>query len=472
MNKLIFILFLVFFWCDTSPAKQITGEGFGATRKEAKEESLADLTQNIQVEVKSEFSSIKTVKTRSFEETRNKVINLKSDLPILGVTYNLREEVDGFLARAILDYVAVTLYENSLKNTREMIEKNIRVLANLKSNAEKEGILKETLAELDQYYKYRIVAQFLGSENIPEIDLTKAEIKARISRLLQKADTLDFGARIAAAEFNEKNIYIFPPTTKDSREITEFASAVKDRLSVHMDTVISPKIADYFLTGRYQALDGGLELTYHLLDKGYNTVRTSVVSFLPAAYGKYETRPKTVDFDKLLKTGIVVSKDLRPAISTSMGTRDLLFKKGETFRLLAKMNTPGYFYLVVHTLKTAAKYSYAVDLQEGAGDRKFVYYINADDVNKWVELGEFEVVPPYGVETVQMMASTGDLMDKIPPTHYDIKTRLYKIGNDPSSAVLLTRGIIRKERLKNEEGTSDPKAYFAEANLVLTTIEK
>ncbi|MDY6974212.1 MAG: hypothetical protein SV775_18140 [Thermodesulfobacteriota bacterium] len=472
MKKLIFALFAVSIWFDSSPAKQITGEGFGATRKEAKEESLADLIQNIQVEVKSEFSSTKTVKTRSYEETRNKVINLKSDLPVLGVTYALREEVDGFLSRAILDYSAVNLYESSLKNTREMIERDMRVLKGLKSNSEKEAILREVLAGLDQYYKYRIVAQFLGSESIPEIDITRAEIKARISRLSEKADTLDFGARTAAGAFREKNIYIFPPATENSREITEFASAVKDRLSAHMDTAISPKIADYYLMGRYRELEDGIELTCHLLDKQYNTVRTSVVSYLPAAYKEYETRPKTIDFDKLLNTGVVASKDLRPAISTSMGTRDLLFKKGETFSLLAKMNRPGYFYLVVHVLKAAEEYSYIIDLQEGGGNRKFVYFVNADDVNKWVELGEFEVVPPYGVETVQMMASTRDLVDKIPQTHYDIKTRLFKIGNDPSSAVLRTRGLIRKERLNKEEGTSATKACFAEANLLLTTIEK
>ncbi len=164
---------------------------------------------------------------------------------------------------------------------------------------------------------------------------------------------------------------------------------------------------------------------------------------------------------------MVVSGDLRASITTNIGKKDLLFKKGKSFRLLVKMNKPGYFYIVVHSLKEGETYSYMIDFFNENSNRKFIYHVNADDVNRWIELGEFEVVPPFGVETLQMMASDHDLIDKVPPNFYDRKTKLYKVGTNPFDAVARTRGIIRKQRVRPGAGK---KPSHSEAVLIFTTM--
>ena len=136
--------------------------------------------------------------------------------------------------------------------------------------------------------------------------------------------------------------------------------------------------------------------------------------------------------------------------------------------MMIKMNRPGYFYIVVHTLKKEEKYSYILDFFTSNDNRKFIYTVSADDVNKWIMLPEFEVVPPFGVETLQVIASTNDLFNKVPSTTYDTKTELYKISDEPKKAVALTRGLIRKER--KEKAKALPS--FAETTLMFTTLKR
>jgi hypothetical protein len=329
--------------------------------------------------------------------------------------------------------------------------------------------LEAILTDLDQFNKYRIVAQFLKSHETWESDVSVAQVKSRLNRLERKADTLEFGVKKIAKNIKQEKIFIYPPTTKDSSEITEFASAVKDKLSVYLNPVGSPKKAGYFLSGRYNKVKNGMELTYHLTDNDQNTIKTEAVNFLPEAFQGYEYRPKTVDFDSLIKNGVIVSSDLRAEIATSVGKRDLLFKRGETVRLLAKMNKPGYFYLVGHSMKNKLKYSYIVDFYEAEYNRKFIFHVNAEDANRWIELGAFEVVEPFGVETLQMVASTKDLVDSIPDSYHDTNTLLYKIHKKPERVLATIRGFIRKERL---EKNSKKKAPITEAILVLTTMDR
>ena len=467
MKKLIFVFIVLFLCGNVCLANEITGKGYGKTEDNAKKEALADLSQNIYVEVNSEFSSIETVVNDAFEELKNRVINLKSDLPVLGATYEVMTLREEFFVEAGLSYNSVVLYEAELKNVKKQIDRNLQNLKKKIPNAEKEVLLKGILTNLAQYDRFRIVAQFMQSKNIPDVEITEEEIKNQLNRVLQKADTLDRGLEKIARGIKKKKIYIYPPTTRNSSEITEFASAVKARLSALVNTVASPENAHYYLSGEYQILKNGIELTYHLLDTGRNTVHTVMATFLPAAYKGYDIEPKTTDFDKLLKTGVVISGDLRVDVATSKGKRDLVFYKGERLKMLVKMNRPGYFYVVVHNLKKNEKYSYLIDYYEGKDDRRFIYHVSADEANKWIELGEFDVVPPFGVETLQIIASSEDLINKVPKNNFDYKTELYKIGNNPYESVGMTRGLIRKER-KDKHGKN---VSFAEATLVFTTLK-
>jgi len=468
MKKFLTIIFTLLLGYNVSSAKGITGEGYGSTSAEAKKEALADLSQNIKVETQSMFSSIVTVKSDDVEELKKKVIHLKSDLPILGAKFTVMPMKDQFFVQASLDYKNVKIYETELINIKTTTDKNSKQLAKCKTNTEKKMLLTEILTGIETYDKYRIVAQFIGSQNIPEINVTTAEVKKQLGLLLEKSDTLDFGLKQLAQGIKEKNIFIYPPTTKNSREITEFASAVKNRLSVYLITAESPTRSKYFLSGEYQILKDRIDLTYTLLNINHDILNTFVTTFSNSAYKDYEIEPRTLDFDNLLKNGVVTSGDLTVKAMLSSGKRDLLFFEGDPLTIMIKMNRPGYFYIVVHTLKKEEKYSYLLDLFKSHGNRKFIYHVSADDVNKWIALPEFEVVPPFGVETLQVIASTNDLINKVPATIYDYKTKLYKISDNPAEAVVLTRGLIRKERKEKKDAITS----VSETTLMFTTSKR
>ncbi|MCP3926606.1 MAG: hypothetical protein GY714_28940 [Desulfobacterales bacterium] len=466
MKKSIFFVLTIFIMTTTVYAgKTVAGHGFGKTEKEAKSEALADLSQSIHVNIRSEFTDKTLVEARGVKKTSEKILNMESDLPILGAHYTIFPQSDGYDANAVLKDDSLVIYERELRNALKDIQQNLKAVEKSRSASEKARLLKSTYSKLTQFIKYRTVAQFFSSKNIPELKITKTQILNMIKKIESKADTLKFGLKRLSKDFKINSVYIYPPSTRNSNEVTQFASVVKDVLSTFIPASNTPDKAGFFLVGEYKILKDGIDLTYTLTDKENNTLKTSVVSFLPSAYRNYDYKPKTVDFDKLIKTGLVVSSDFRADIITDIGRKNLLFKKGNALKLMVKMTKPGYFYLLVHSFKKGEKYSYLINLNDSRGDRKFIRYVNADEVNKWIVLGEFEVVPPYGVETMQMIASTKDLVDKVPTNHLDKSTQLYKLGGNPIKNVIITRGLMLKKP-KNSK-----KAINAESVLTFTTMK-
>jgi hypothetical protein len=464
-------VFTVIFSSVSAWAFMVSGTGYGKTLDEAKKEALAELAQNIRVEVKSEFLSIQTERNKYLNEMKSKAIQLKSELPILGAQFSEMTAKEGFMVDAVLSSSASGVYLKELQNLTGLVSKNLETLKTTVSNEGKADLLRKILAQIEQYYSLRIVAQFLKCENIPELPVTAEDITGRISDLEKKADSMDFGVKLLARSFKKnENIYIYPPTAANSSEVTSFGSAVKDRLSKNLKTVGQPEKAGCFLTGSYMILKDGVELSCNLTDKSNKVLASNVVFFLPEAYKSYQVEPVSIDFEKLVKEGYVVSGDFKVDIKTAQGKSDLLYKKGETLKILVKMNKPGYFYLVSHNFKKS-NYSYIINFTEETGNRKFVYYVDGDSANRWIELGDFEVVAPFGVETLQMVASTDDLVASVPNTFFDKATGLYTISENsgtkgknlasaPESALAATRGLIMKK-----------KSATTEAVLVFTSMD-
>jgi hypothetical protein len=463
--------FIVAFAVIHSEAKTIIGKGFGITREEAKKEALSDLSSSIQVEVQSSFESMVKEVNRKVEEFTRNVITLKSELPILGAEYQYSKTRDGQKSTAILNSESVVrLYGAQINEIKKNIDTLQRLIEKSPSRMEKYQLYTEILTGLKQYYKYKTVAILLGSKNIPDIDITEVEIKNQLRKLEEKVDDLTMAAKLIARAIGDRDrIYIYPPTTRNSHEITQFADAVKKRLSAHVKTVQNPKDANFFLKGSYHILSNGkvgIELTYFLVDNEFNTVLSKVISLLPETYAGYQVKPKTLSFDKLLYEGFVVSNEFKIEITTNRGRTNLLFKEREEAEFLVKMNNPGYFYIVGHVVKPGnEQYSYVIDFDatgEIRGDRKFIQYVNIDDVNKWISLGKFDIVAPFGVESLQLIASSKDLIDSLPFHGYDVETQLHVVSKDPNKAVMNTRAIKKK---------ISKKVQSAEAVLLFTTMK-
>ncbi|MBE9541945.1 MAG: hypothetical protein IMF01_06465 [Proteobacteria bacterium] len=464
----LFILstFTFVFLPDITEARQITGQGYGKTEKEAKREALGDLSLAIQANIQSEFKQLVTVIAKGGDEdvetTSNKLMQVKSELPILGAEFTLSPLKKEIMAQAILDFEDIILYEEKLSDFIKEADSYLVMLKKARSSGKEYDTLMSLLALVKQFYKYKIVAVMLNSKKVPDFPITEAEVRERVRRLGIMVKSIDLAAKLISKGIKKEKIYIYPPVTRGSHEVTQFASVVRHNLATYLRTAQSPKDADYFMIGEYEIAKDGIELVYHLSDINFNTIGTKIVTLAPKSYASYETKPKTINFDKLLYEGYVVSGDFRVDVSTDRGRESLLFESDDNVELFVKMNRPGYLYLVGHVIKEKAKYSYIIDIQEGVGGRKFIYYINADDVNKWMSLGKFEVIPPFGVESLQMIASSHDLVEHLPSYKYNNKLELFVVDKNPEKGLMKTRAIKKK---------IDRKYKLSENVLMFTTMK-
>ena len=464
MKKIIVCLFLMLFISQYSFALELIGIGYGKSEREAKKDALADLSSLIRVEVKTKFFKKYTKTGSKYTKDVKNLILTESDLPILGVQYNMFAAKSELMAEAHLNPKKVKkMYKDELDTTYNNIHKSLELLEKTKSDDVKYQILSDLLTLIDSYTKYKAVGILIDLDNIKNLSVTESEVKAKLISLEKSVNSINIGAKALIKDLKYDKIYIFPPVTLNSQEITPFASVLKDKMTEYLKNQPSPKSANYYYKGSYIINKNSIDVTYRLIDSYGKVILTKVVNFSKQAYKNYRVTPQTIDFDKLLHQGVVISNKLRVNVATNKGSRDLIFKEKQVIKILIKMNRPGYFYIVGHVNKKQEKYSYLLELNEGIGNRKFIQRISADDINKWISLGEFEVVKPFGVESLQVMASNKDLINSVPNYEYDNKAELYKISNDPKKAVIKTRALRRKK---------SKKTLIAEAVLTFTTMKR
>ncbi|MBQ3923659.1 MAG: hypothetical protein II707_10200 [Spirochaetales bacterium] len=454
-------------------AATLTGNGVGETEDNAKNQALQDLSMKIAVEVKSrivDFTEEGGVnKTSDSAEYSANIVDVKSEMPVLGAKFDtaVKQSNSGkriYTCTATLDTdTSLPLYEKALAQLADKINSNIEAAEKKKNTKAKTDILNNALTDLEQYNKYATTAIFLGITNPPKPSMTEAEIIARIKEIQKKADTIDYAGQVLGGKLkNYKNIYLYPIKPTGSNEITPLSVAIRDNIQKYAGYTTKLDAATYILRGKYSMInDGksGISIICYVSDRSNNNLKTVTIDLTPESYADIDYQPKTTDFDKLLHEGFVVSNDFNAQLSTSKGREDLLFDSSETVKILLKLNRAGYYYIVGYVYKDDEKFAYLLELNDGTGNRKFVNYINQDDANKWIELGEFTVEPPYGVESLQIIASTADITT-VPAAAYDQGSGYYIIGGTATEAVKATRGLKPK---KTDE------VFSAEDVLMFTT---
>lgn len=432
-----------------SYAEVLSGKGWGKTFTEAKKEALSDLSTTIQVRVESRFSSMESETDGKAVIDAKSVINLSSDLPILGADFKETGEESGIWVTAFLNAAkAGPLYTARLHEIKENLANALTAAKKTVSKAEQYQALVKSLPFFEQYSRHKFVAICLGVRSIPELPATKSDLNHRILALEKIADSIDFAAQLIVKELDPTltRIYVYPPMMRKSHEVTPFAAVVRDCIANKLHAVDSPDRADYLLNGRYEKTTRGIDLAYTLYKLKGSAISGAVVRLSSDAVSDYETEPKSITLDKLLHEGLAVSNDFHVALTTNYGKENLLFLEGQALEILVKSNRPAFFYLCGHIDKGRdQRHSYLLDLQEAEGARRFVRFINADDANKWISLGKFEVTPPFGVETLQMIAATSDPVENLPPTRLDPATELYLIADAPEKGVTTTRAFKRKQ---------------------------
>jgi hypothetical protein len=445
-------------------AADLTGEAYGSTSDDAQRKAMAALSESLVVEVRSEFTSSADSAGAQHAQQDIKTI---SNLPLLGVDTAVEPRGGQYYARAILTRAkALPLYSTQLQTSVDRLDTVQKSLANAAAADARYSLLTQALTELEQHNRHYTVARLLGGATLPTPALSAAEVRQQLQQIESVAPSIELAAAVLARDVPAQPTYVYPPTPRYSHEVTAFSRAVRDQLNAAIRGTETPDKARQILRGEYEVLGDRMQIIYRATDTAGNTVAVRTAALAPAAYAQIPHQPVAAGFDKLLHEGVVVSNDFRISLNTNRGSEDLMFTDGEDLELLVKLNRSGYFYAVSHIANNGGGESYLLELNDEAGGRRFVRYIGPDDANRWVSLGSFTAGAPFGVESIQVIASSEDLLQKLPPHAYDKDAQLFRlVAANASDGVLRTRGLRPKADRKN-------KIESAETVLMMTIMPK
>lgn len=454
-------LFIIMIFPFAAFAAQFTGIGYGTTQDAARTNALSDLSAQILVEVRSEITISEDA---SGSNSGHREVSAIADVPVIGAEITYSADTQQYQAKAVLDSArSLPAYEKTLTELAAQIRSALEQTYGKSGQAAIET-LEKAYAKADTYEKTYAAALILGSSYIKDRGFSAASIAERLIELEKTATNLEEAVFILTKDIVQKNIYVLPPAAPSSSEVTQFAEAVQSVIEGSVNSVETPAAADYKMSGEYAVQGKSIILTYRLISLHDGlTAAARTVRLAPSAFAGLDYLPKTADFDRLLKNGVAVSKDFRVNVSTDKGSENLLFKNAEKIELLVKTTAPAYVYAVGHTMKKKERYSYLLEFQNAEGSRRFVRFINADDANKWVSLGEFTVTKPFGVESIQVIASSKDPAALIPYSKKDASTGLYIIGTEPAKAVAAARALINTGIKKQQDSVSEAVLTFTTA---------
>ena len=415
---------------------------------------MATLSESLKIEVKSSFQSEHGID--GYREASKK-ISTRSELPLLGIDLEVNREHGEYHCYAWLDSKkSIPLYQAELKTLAKSINRQNSALKKQKSRRQHYLQLTQLLTDIAQYNNYRTVAQLLGVNKMAEIDTDAAAVRSALLTLESAAPTLDIAAKILSRNLPEAAYFIHPFLPQGSNQVTKLSRQLRDNLRGQLPSDEKHQQASNFIKGSYEILNDGISVTLSAVDRNGAMLASRIVKLAPSAYRGVDHKPSSLNFDQLLKNGYLVSNDYRAELNTNQGNEDLLFIEGQTIELFARLNNPGYFYIASHNVSN--NLSYLVELSESEGDHKFLRYVNADEVNRWLSLGEFEATEPFGTENLQLIASNQKLINQLPKTTYDNALELYVIqSRNSEQAVIKTRGLKpkrnKKRQIKSAEAT-------------------
>lgn len=472
--KIYLVALVLMLFSSLSFAVVLTGQASHVNSAAAKKIAMADLAKSVQVQVEDNTEICQQSGGNSSDDCNfvKQSIHTETDIPLMGIEFVRLEQANSWQAR--LDSTrALPVYRDELSRRFSEIEELNELFEETKDKENKFQILSKLIARVKSYHKHRLVAFMLGEKNLKRSPVREAELMSLLLEVEKQADSLLFAARLIARKMNKQWVYIYPPRHRDAKEITPFASAMKDQLASIIRPVHDLQRAEYTMNGQYQVLDNGdIHLSYQLLDQNHETRQVASVKIKKKAYKGYRVNPIAPDFDALLHQKVAVSNQFRSEITTAQGSRDLLIKKGERIKLVTRINRAGYFYIVGHVVREGEQFSYLLPLQDAEGNDAFVKYVPPDQANRYVELGEFEIEPPFGVEHLQLIASNKNLRDKLPSYKWDeVKGYfvLSKTNGNALEGVVITRGLKPKWQVNKDERK---KTLSHESSLTFTTLPR
>lgn len=181
MKKILSVILLLTFTV-LSFGRSLEGTGYGKTSKEARQNALDDLSQQIRVTVDSIYSSDKSISNGETKEELMSSINLISKNDLLGIEYKTKKY---FLRKkyrviALIDEDNLNLYEDKAETYKNNIYLNVQKSESTETLQGKKELLQKSLSDLEYYEGYKSIALTLGSEKTYSMKYTRADLEGRI----------------------------------------------------------------------------------------------------------------------------------------------------------------------------------------------------------------------------------------------------------------------------------------------------
>ncbi|MEJ2052635.1 MAG: DUF4384 domain-containing protein [Calditrichaceae bacterium] len=445
----------------------------------AKERAMSDLANQIQANVKSEFITELTEASNTISEYAKSKVNVISHMKIEGVSWETFDEGEFIKARAILKkQEAADLYYERTKKLQNDIEASMQRVSNLMGTGENERALKELFEAsklFNQLEQNVLIYMILGGREQNQLKpaFSRADLDDRIYKLTE-TDFNSFDDAINGLCFQISKqiqpgqlITVFPFDFQDTAFGSELSDYIRQQINFNLSKFIKfqqGKVepgkstqTGFKISGNYWLRSSVMEIISIIYDESGNAVGSARVEIPVTFVDKLGVAYKPQNFvdamseDKLFSKSEVVYGDLNVEFWTNKGDQNLIFRGGEEMRLFVRVNTPAYLRFIYHLANGMRTPLYTS------------YYIDQSKVNKVVELPDvFECSPPFGVEKLQMVASTEELPD-LYLKNIDVEGESYQVlADDLGEFLAKTRGFVKKK---------SNNAKKAERVLTITTVK-
>lgn len=406
-----------------------TGSGRAATTGEADSLAVRDLQSSIGEAIRAAPNICSSYVGGILNECRtaNSALSLQDEIALAGIQYDRHQDSSGakITVAKITNTDSLKIYEQKAEEERKQLETLLTALDTVSANNELETKNKIAI-HMYRYMNIAAVAAALGQSSFLKRTQEFDKMLAVVVQF-QTANSLDEAAAKIASAVTQNSVRIFPARQYNALEITPFAAALYDKLQAKLSKrAIKDSNGDYSLAGTYRICDNGdMVLNYELLNR--ESLVTNRVSLLVSkdVYANFRAQPLASDFDQAIAQKTTVVDGFRSEITTNLGSKDLLLRDGESVHFYARLTQPGYFYVIGHVVhQNKQKFSYLLDVNEGSGAEKFVYFVPPDKVNQYIDLGEYTMGAPFGTEYLQLVASSDNPIKNLPAVRWDEKLEL------------------------------------------------
>lgn len=455
------LLLLTPFCVLKANASVLLGKGYGKTQIEAENAAKSSLANSIFVQIESNVQSYSDNTGNQHDTVR---INTSSVMPLINTASNCEKLRKQYYCEVTLDAAkSLDVYYKEIKRVADSIDKRLATYHS-RSISTPYRFLSEVVSDYEELEKLHVIALSLGGSNDRLIapKESKSSVLATLSALEKDVDNLPLAAQLLSRNTPKESIYLKPLTPLNSQEVTPFAKVLMDQVRAKIPTVRDQKHAKYLMLGDYIEHERGIQATYSVVDRNGNNLVTNVVNLSPDSYKGIRVTPIDQEADQMLHKGYAVDSQFSGVLSTNKGDRQLLFVAGEQVTLFVKLSHAGTFFLVGHTRNQDYEHSYLIDVNEsGKGKQQFVRQVSEEDANHWISLGTFDVAPPYGVESMQLVASNSQLIDHLPSYRYDSESEYYVVSNDIKQGINKVRRVVRKIQNSKNSNVSESVLLFS-----------